>query len=93
MFVVFGLLYNFVTGLAYAAVTAFVLDAIGAGAAATKYNAFAALSNIPILYMGLVLAKAAELYGATGMLQAESLFGVVGIVILGLAAFGLRGMR
>lgn len=92
-FIVGGLIYSFVTGLAYAAFTAFVLDAIGAGAAATKYNAFAALSNIPILYMGLVLAKAADLYGAPGMLQTESLFGVVGIGILGLAAFGLRKMK
>ena len=55
-YVVFILAYAFTSGLAYAAFTGFVLDAIGKGAAATKYNAFASLSNAPITYMGLVLA-------------------------------------
>ena len=35
-----------------------LFDAIGKGAAATKYNVFASLSNTPITYMGLVLAWA-----------------------------------
>jgi hypothetical protein len=88
----FGLAYSFVTGLAYAAFTGFVLDAIGAGAAATKYNVFAMLSNIPIMYMGLVLASAFTAYGAKGLLFGESGAGILGIGVL--AVFGLlvRGM-
>jgi hypothetical protein len=31
-----------------------IVDAIGLGAAATKYNVFASLSNMPIAYMTLV---------------------------------------
>lgn len=48
---VFTLLYQFGSGVAYGAFTGFVLEAIGRGAAATKYNALASLSNIPIWYM------------------------------------------
>jgi hypothetical protein len=88
-YVVYILLYAFVTGLSYAAFTGFVLDAIGKGAAATKYNAFASLSNTPIMYMGLVLAWAFEPtmmnWGAKGMLLTEAGAGVLGILVLAAA--------
>ena len=67
-YVVFILAYAFTSGLAYAAFTGFVLDAIGKGAAATKYNAFASLSNAPIAYMGLVLAWVYAWKGWGGLL-------------------------
>ena len=51
MFIFWTLIYTFTSGLAYAAFSAFVLEAIGKGAAATKYNALASLSNVPIWYM------------------------------------------
>jgi MFS family permease len=51
MYVVLTSIYAFGSGLAFAAFSAFVLEAIGKGAAATKYNALASLSNIPIYYM------------------------------------------
>ena len=89
-FVGWGLLYAFCTGLAYAAFTGFVLEIIGKTGAATKYNIFAALSNTPITYMGLVLASAATAYGATGMLYVEAAAGIGGIVLLGVAAMALR---
>ena len=57
-YIVYTLAYAFVVGMSYTAFTGFVLDAIGKGAAATKYNVFASLSNTPITYMGLVLAWA-----------------------------------
>lgn len=84
-YVGFGLAYAFVTGLSFAAFTAFVLDAIGAGAAATKYNVFASLSNIPIAYMGVVLAGAYASHGESGLLYVEAGAAVAGIVAL--AAF------
>lgn len=90
LFVVFGIAYSLVTGLAFAAFTGFVLEVIGAGAAATKYNAFASLSNTPIMYMGLVLASAVGAYGVRGMLVVEALAGFVGIAALGVAARVLR---
>ena len=40
--------YAFVTGLTYAGFTAFVLEAMGMGAAATKFSLYASLSNTPI---------------------------------------------
>ena len=49
-FIVFTLLYAFITGLTYAGFTAFVMEALGLGAAATKFSLFASLSNMPIAY-------------------------------------------
>lgn len=92
-FIGFGLLYAFVTGLSYAAFTAFVLDAIGSKGAATKYNIFAALSNIPITYMGLVLANAVKTGGAKSMLYTESSWGLAGIGALIITSYLLRGFR
>ena len=86
-FVVYNLAYAFVTGLAYAAFTGFVLDAIGKGAAATKYSAFASISNAPITYMGLILAAVETRRGPQWMLAAEAVAGIVGlVVVLGLAS-------
>jgi MFS family permease len=80
-YIVGNLVYSLVTGMCYAAFSAFVLEAIGAGNAATKYNAFASISNFPIWYMGLVLGWAEIRLGPSGMLECESLFGVVGIAV------------
>jgi hypothetical protein len=81
LYIVFSMAYAFATGLCYAAFSAFVLDAIGAGHAATKYNGFASLSNFPIWYCGLVLAWAQTEWGPSAMLWTESLLGVAGIVV------------
>lgn len=90
IYVIATLAYAFTTGLAYAAFTGFVLDAIGKGAAATKYNAFASLSNTPTTYMGLVLAAAYTRLGAAGMLLSEAAAGVLGILVLAAVAAALR---
>ena len=95
VFIVGGLLYSCVAGAAFAAFTGFVLEVIGAGAVATKYNIFAALSNTPITYMGLVLAWSVPLWGPDGMLLVETGAELAGIVILGAAVMllGLRSSR
>jgi predicted MFS family arabinose efflux permease len=80
MYVVFTLIYSFIQGLTYAAFTAVVLETIGLGAAATKYNLYASLSNMPIAYMTLVDGWAHTRWGAAGLLNVEAAFGVVGIV-------------
>lgn len=82
VFSVFGLLYAFVTGMAFAAYTAFVLEAIGQGSAATKFNGFAALANTPIWYMGLALGRTADTYDPTRMLYLEGGAALVGIAVL-----------
>ena len=78
--------YSFTTGLTYAAFTGFVLDAIGAGNAATKYNGFASLSNSPIWYMGLVLAAVDTRLGHRGMLVTEAACAVAGVLVFVAAA-------
>ncbi len=93
MYVVFTLVYAFITGLTYAGFTAFVLEAMGKGAAATKYNVFASLSNTPIYYMTRIDGWAYGRWGAGGMLRTEALFGGIGLIaFLGVAALiGRRG--
>jgi len=80
-YVIFTLLYAVITGLTYAGFSAFVLEAIGTGAAATKYNVYASLSNTPIAYMTSIDGWAHDRYGPAGMLYTEALFGLVGLVL------------
>lgn len=81
MFIVWTSLYALTTGLSYAGFTAFTLDTIGKGAAATKYNVYAALSNTPIYLMTYILGIAFTRFGVKGMLNTEAAF-AVGAVIL-----------
>ena len=80
-YVVFTLLYAVITGLTYAGFSAFVLEAMGKGAAATKYNVFASLSNTPIWYMTRIDGWAHTRYGPAGMLFTEAVFGIAGLVL------------
>ena len=72
MFVVWVSVYNFTSGLCYAAFSAFVLEVIGQGAAATKYNALASLSNVPIYYMTTLDGWAHDRWNTTAMFLTES---------------------
>ena len=54
---------------------------MGLGAAATKYNVFASLSNMPIAYMTLIDGWAYEQWGAAGLLNIEAAIGVLGILV------------
>ena len=77
----FTLLYAFMTGLTYAGFSAFVLEAMGLGAAATKYNVFASLSNFPIQYMTSIDGWAHGKFGPSGMLLTEAAFGGLGLIL------------
>lgn len=81
MYIAFVTIYWFTNGLAYAAFSAVVLEAMGLGAAATKYNLFASLSNMPIAYMTLVDGWAHTHGGAALMLYAEAAMGAAGIMV------------
>ena len=50
-FLVFVGTYSGALGMAYAAYSAATLEAIGGGAAATKYTLFASVANVPVLIM------------------------------------------
>jgi MFS family permease len=80
MYILWASVYAFTSGLTYAAFTAFVLEAIGKGAAATKYNAMASLSNLPIYYMTRVDGSAHDRWNSSGMFFTEAALGVVGAV-------------
>jgi MFS transporter, PAT family, beta-lactamase induction signal transducer AmpG len=88
---IFTLSYQFGSGVAYGAFTGFVLEAIGRGAAATKYNVLASLSNIPIWYMTELLGRSSERWGPSTMLLVDAASEVVGIVIFLSAAYLLLG--
>jgi len=80
-FAIFSLAYQFAGGIAYGAFTGFVLEVIGKGAAATKYNALASLSNIPITYMTKVDGWVSTNHGPVKMLFADAASEIAGIVI------------
>jgi hypothetical protein len=81
MYVVWTSAYAAITGLTYAGFSAFVLEAMGTGAAATKYNVFASLSNFPIYYMTRVDGWAYTRWGAGGMLNTEATICIAGMVL------------
>ncbi len=81
MYVAWNLIYSFAVGLSYAAFTALVLDAMGRGSAATKYNVFASLTNFPLWWLGLLLGVVAQKWDARRMLFTEAAFGVAGILV------------
>jgi MFS family permease len=88
---VFTLLYQFGAGVSYGAFTGFVLEAIGRGAAATKYNVLASLSNIPIWYMTTIDGWASERHGVDAMLLVDAASEVVGTAVFLMLVFALLG--
>ncbi len=81
MFILWTSFYAISTGLTYAGFSAFVLEAIGKGAAATKYNVFASLSNAPIYYMIFIDEWAHGKWSAFGMLISETIMPFIGMAI------------
>jgi len=81
MYIIWTSLYAITVGLSYAGFTAVVLEAMGKGAAATKYNIFAALSNTPIYYMIYINGQAYTLWGPKGMLNTEALFAFGAVLV------------
>jgi MFS family permease len=92
MFVTWTLVYAFITGLTYAGYSAFVLEAIGKGAAATKFSVYASLSNFPIMYMTSIDGKAHDKWSSSGMLFTEAGLCALGAIVFVAiaAAFGWR---
>jgi predicted MFS family arabinose efflux permease len=87
MYIAFVTLYWVINGFTYAAFSAVVLEAIGQGAAATKYNLFASLSNMPIAYVTLVDGWTHTRWGSGAMLHVEAAIAVAAIALfIGVAA-------
>jgi hypothetical protein len=91
MYVAWNFIYAFAVGLCYAGFTAIVLESMGKGSGATKYNTFASLSNFPLWWLGLALGKIADRPGgASKMLFAEAAFGVVGVALFTIATQAIK---
>jgi MFS transporter, PAT family, beta-lactamase induction signal transducer AmpG len=90
MFVMWTSLYAFVMGLTYAGFAAFALEAIGHGAAATKFSLFASLSNMPIYYMTNIDGWAHDRWSSSGMLWIESGLCLGGAIAFLIVAAALR---
>ena len=90
MFVVFVLLYAFLLGFCYAGYAAVVLEVIGKGAAATKYNVMGGISNLPIIYAAFADGWAHDKWGSNGFLYADALLGVAGVIVFIGAALLVR---
>jgi len=90
MYVDFVLIYSFINGFGYAAWGAVVLEAIGKGAAATKYNILASIANVPIWYLTRIDGWAHDWkapawipwHGSTLMLMAETIVPILGTLVL-----------
>ncbi len=93
MYIGFTMTYALITGLTYAGFSAVVLEAIGLGAAATKYNVFASLSNMPIAYMTVIEGWAQTRWNVSGMLLAEAFFATAGLAVFIAAAVTLTRRR
>lgn len=81
MYIFWVTFYSFTLGMAYAGFSAVVFEAIGKGAASTKYTLYSSISNFPLYYMTLLEGWAYAHKGPTGMLDAEAICGVFGIVV------------
>lgn len=92
-YLIFVFLYNVGVGICYSTFTAFVLEIIGKGAAATKYNVFASLANIPIYTMGRLDGVVSDRYGRTTMLWFDGGAGVAGAILVLIAALLLLRRR
>ncbi len=81
VFIVATSTYAFVVGLTYAGFSGLVLEAIGRGAAATKYSVLASLANMPIAFMTFVNGWSHERWGSAVMLFGEALAGVAAVLL------------
>ena len=71
--------------MANASFSALVLNAIGRGAASTKYSIMSSLGNVPCVYMTAFDGWAYDRWHAAGMLNAEAWVSLA-CVVLGLLA-------
>ncbi|MFI5299033.1 MAG: MFS transporter [Polyangiales bacterium] len=79
------LTYLFVAGICYAAFSAFIFEVVGDSvgkAAATQYTLFTAAGNFAIAYVGKLDTHYHKVHGVRGVLMADAVQNIVGIVLL-----------
>ena len=82
--------YSLITGFAYTAFTATVLETMGSGGrdAAMRYALFVSAGNAAITYVGIVDTRFA-IYGNPGICASDAALNVAGVVVLGLVFWKL----
>ncbi len=80
VFTAASLAYAFTVGAGYAAFSAVALEAVGRGAATSKYAVVAAFGNLPLAYMTALDGWAHDRWGSAGMLMLEA--GICAALIL-----------
>ncbi|HEY5412817.1 MAG TPA: MFS transporter [Caulobacteraceae bacterium] len=90
-FLGFATAYNFVVGACYGAYAGLTLEAIGQGAAATKFNLIASVANVPIMLMTLIDGQAQKFWGSGGMLLTEAACAAVAVALYAGGVFATRG--
>jgi MFS transporter, PAT family, beta-lactamase induction signal transducer AmpG len=93
IFSVCTLAYALVLGACYAGYSAVVLEAIGKGAAATKFNLLAAASNVPVAAMTDIDGVFHDRYGTNAMLYSEAAVALLAITGFALLARATQPRR
>ena len=93
MFVLFVCAYSFVNGIVFAGFSAVVLEAIGAGAAATKFSLMASLANLPAIYMTLLDGWVQTQWGSDALLFTDAGLGLAGALAFLLVVAATRPAR
>lgn len=88
MYAIWTLLYTFIFGIVAAAYVAFVLEAIGGGAAASKYELYLSAGYLPTYLMVIVGGMAYTRWGGNGILETEAVLSVVAALLF----FGARAI-
>ena len=83
--------YYLVMGYCFVAFTATVLETIGSGgkAAATKYTLYTAAGNAAISYVNFVDTRFEKSHGVEGVVFADALLNIAGVVVLALVSWRL----
>jgi len=88
-----SLVYGAVIAMTYSAYSAVVLEVIGKGAAATKFNLMASAANVPVSYMVLVDTHLHDSFGTNWMFFGESALSIAAGLLFALLVVSTRRWR
>ncbi len=90
MWIAASLAYNALLAACYSAYSAVVLEVIGKGAAATKFNLMASVGNVPVTIMPLVDGALHDRLGTNAMFYGEAALSVAAALLFGLVVLAWR---
>jgi len=93
VWVVASLAYQAIIAASYSAYSAVVLEVIGKGAAATKFNLMASVANVPITIMPLIDGLLHDRHGTNAMFYGEAALSVAAALLFGLVILVWRPRR